>query len=126
MNWPPGTILHALGGPHFAWPNDGAPQAGSHEPTAVRIVEYDAAGSNGPDPAFDQGWDKLTALCWRAGLVLARTGLRVVVVATAEEPVLYGFTVGRTSMGCSWDYRGAWDMLLGMEVGASAVQEHVL
>ena len=98
-----------------------------NEPMTVVMVP-DKHGAH-PEPPLDDRWDDLTKLRWNAALIEHQTGIRVVVStgghqtlrhgAWVDEPGRYSLQVGGSSIS-SFDFRGAWDVMIGVELGAQA------
>ncbi len=96
-------------------------------------VEYHRADGRGwPEPALDQSWDEVTKLRWKAGVVLAETGVSVTVVTNSSlrknllghwkpERGVFSLGIGNSSHS-AYTYREAWDFLNGVAAGAAAAK----
>lgn len=77
------------------------------------------------DPPLDEGWDELTRLRWRAGLLHFDTGLDVKV--KAEVPAKHGYGVSLPRSGTLRDltFQDAWMYMAGLLFGYRAAKQEV-
>lgn len=101
-----------------------------HDPL---IVIHDREGH--VQPPLDQGWDDLTKLRWRAGLLLADTGIFATITTNCySEPDwrgrqrfrkdLFGITIGNVGH-VAFTLDEGWTFFNGVEEGARVAREAV-